>query len=223
MNFIKINENQTIWLALTASLLIHGLVFSFSEKSFIQQAQYSVQPSAQMVEVSIETVQADAGVVASEAKVLMPDTRNSSQSFNSKKIASSASPPRNDTLPYAVEGTGNIDTSERSRMTHARKPFDTNSGVKVKANPDYYQNPPPEYPELAKQMRQEGLVMLAVEVDREGAPVMVEILKSSGFHLLDQAALKAVRHWKFQPGKIGDLSVESNVTVPIRFYLHEQI
>jgi protein TonB len=97
----------------------------------------------------------------------------------------------------------------------------SNSGVKVKANPDYFQNPPPEYPELAKQMRQEGFVLLAADVDREGMPIKVEILKSSGFHLLDQAALKAVRHWKFQPGRIGSIPIESTVTVPIRFRLEK--
>ena len=88
-------------------------------------------------------------------------------------------------------------------------------------NPDYFQNPPPEYPELAKQMRQEGRVMLSVTVDRQGLPIKVEIAQSSGFRLLDQAALKAVSHWKFQPGRIGDFPVESQVTVPVRFRLEQ--
>jgi protein TonB len=91
--------------------------------------------------------------------------------------------------------------------------------IKVQANPNYFRNPPPEYPELAKQMRQEGLVMLTVDVDREGIPIKVEIKQSSGFRLLDQAAVKEVIHWKFQPGRIGDLPVESTVTVPIRYQL----
>jgi TonB family protein len=96
----------------------------------------------------------------------------------------------------------------------------TSSGlVKVEAKPDYIQNPPPSYPELAKQMRQEGIVMLSVDVDREGGPVSVEIIQSSGYRMLDQAALNAVRHWKFQPGRIGEIVIESQVRVPIRFRL----
>jgi TonB family protein len=96
----------------------------------------------------------------------------------------------------------------------------TSSGqVKAEAKPDYTQNPPPSYPELAKQMRQEGLVMLSVDVDRQGDPVKVDIIQSSGYRLLDQAALSAVSHWKFQPGSIGGITVNSTVTVPIRFQL----
>ena len=91
--------------------------------------------------------------------------------------------------------------------------------IKVQANPNYFQNPPPEYPKLAKQMRQEGLVMLAVDVGKEGSPIKVEIKQSSGYRLLDQAAVKAVSHWKFQPGSIGNIPVESTVTVLIRFRL----
>ncbi len=91
--------------------------------------------------------------------------------------------------------------------------------IKAQANPNYFKNPSPEYPELAKQMHQEGIVMLSVDVNKEGDPVNVEIIQSSGFRLLDQAALKAVRHWKFQPGRIGDIAIESEVRVPIRFRL----
>ncbi len=97
----------------------------------------------------------------------------------------------------------------------------SSSVVVTKANPDYFQNSAPEYPELAKQMRQEGLVILSVDVNRQGLPVSVEVIKSCGYRLLDGAALRAVRHWRFQPGHIGDLPVESRVTIPIRFRLEK--
>jgi protein TonB len=95
------------------------------------------------------------------------------------------------------------------------------AGVRIKANPNYFQNPSPEYPELARQMRQEGLVILSVDVDRTGEPIKVEMIQSSGYRLLDQAALKAVSHWKFQPGSMGNIPIESTVTVPIRFRLEK--
>jgi len=167
-----------------------------------------VQPSAQMVEVSIEEIKQPAGT-SSDAVVSLQgglSVLRSPTKRSFKKIASSPSAPRNDTNRAMSKGV---------RL----KPFDT--GVRVKANPDYFQNPAPGYPELARQMRQEGIVMLSVDVDKEGDPVSVEIIQSSGFRMLDQAALKAVRHWKFQPGSLGGVPVDSTVTVPIRFKLEK--
>jgi protein TonB len=39
--------------------------------------------------------------------------------------------------------------------------------------------------------------------------------------MFDEAALRAVSHWRFQPGRIGSLPVESKVTVPVRFSLEK--
>lgn len=91
----------------------------------------------------------------------------------------------------------------------------------AKIKPDYMRNQPPEYPQLAKQMRQEGLVILRVEVDQKGVPTTVEVEQSSGYQLLDQAALKAVKRWRFQPERIGGMPVKSRVSIPVRFRLEE--
>ena len=99
--------------------------------------------------------------------------------------------------------------------------FQSRAGAVTQYNPKYFQNPAPLYPERARQLRQEGLVTLLVAVDREGRPARVEIERSSGYCILDQSALEAVRGWKFQPARLGGLAVESKVRVPIRFRLEE--
>jgi len=129
-----------------------------------------------------------------------------------------------DTIPQSYSSFAGTDQSVQKKREMGAKTQQTgNQGVRVSANsnPNYFQNPPPLYPEFAKQMRQEGLVILAVTVDTNGIPIKVEINKSSGYQLLDQAALKTISHWKFLPGRIGDLPVESKVTIPIRFRLRE--
>ena len=60
-----------------------------------------------------------------------------------------------------------------------------------------------------------------VEINQKGMPVKVEVKQSSGYQLLDQAALAAVRHWRFQPERTGDLPIKSKVTIPIRFRMEE--
>ena len=87
------------------------------------------------------------------------------------------------------------------------------------AKPRYKLNPEPPYPALARRRRQEGVVLLAVQVDAAGRPETVEVQVSSGFASLDEAAVAAVRSWEFEPGRLGGEPVPSRVEVPIEFQL----
>ena len=91
--------------------------------------------------------------------------------------------------------------------------------VPPKFNADYLDNPAPMYPSLARRMGEEGRVLLRVYVEASGLPSKVEIRTSSGSERLDQAALEAVRRWKFVPARQGDQAVPAFVVVPISFYL----
>lgn len=95
----------------------------------------------------------------------------------------------------------------------------SDGGAIVDGKPDYLRNPPPVYPESARQARQEGLVVLQVIVNAEGRPDSVVIRTGSGFNPLDEAAVKAVRNWRFRPASLGGVKVRSRVVVPVRFRL----
>lgn len=91
----------------------------------------------------------------------------------------------------------------------------------IKAQPSYGRNPEPLYPPAARRRRQEGLVLLVVSVNAQGRAAAVRLKQSSGFVLLDEAALQAVRGWEFQPARLGLIAVASETEVPIRFRLSE--
>ncbi|HEY3915308.1 MAG TPA: TonB family protein [Verrucomicrobiae bacterium] len=56
--------------------------------------------------------------------------------------------------------------------------------------------PAPEYPELAKQLGQQGSVVLLLDVDDTGKITSISVKDSSGFALLDRGALGWIkRHW----------------------------
>lgn len=114
-----------------------------------------------------------------------------------------------------------VSPGEKQKEAVKTMPRSSQGTIRTKSKPGYFQNQPPEYPQLAKQMRQEGLVILLVEIDQKGMPVQVEVKQSSGHQLLDRAALKAVRQWRFQPELRGDLPVKSRVAIPVRFRLEE--
>ncbi len=95
----------------------------------------------------------------------------------------------------------------------------SNMNIKTEAVPLYRINPPPKYPRAARRRGFQGTVMLSVLVDEMGQVENVWVFTSSGYRLLDNAALKAVRDWSFEPGKIGDRKVDMWVKVPVRFEL----
>jgi TonB family protein len=75
----------------------------------------------------------------------------------------------------------------------------------------------PDYSEQAKRSRYEGIVLLRLVIDENGLPRDIRVVQSLGLGL-DEKAMEAVRHWRFQPGiKDGRaVSVDANVEVSFR-------
>ncbi len=86
-------------------------------------------------------------------------------------------------------------------------------------NAAYLRNPPPAYPALSRRRGEKGTVVLRVHVSRQGAAEEVQVRTSSGSAALDEAALEAVRQWRFVPARQGGEPVAAWVLVPIVFKL----
>lgn len=84
---------------------------------------------------------------------------------------------------------------------------------------DYLSNPAPAYPPLSRRAGEEGRVVLRVFVEPSGVAGKVEVGTSSGFTLLDNAAVRAVSRWKFIPARLGAEPVGAWVLVPVNFKL----
>jgi protein TonB len=81
--------------------------------------------------------------------------------------------------------------------------------------------PKPKYPETARRDGKEGRVLLRVLVNEEGRTASVEVNRSSGVESLDQAALEAIKRWRFSPARLGDRPVKSWVRIPVDFRLND--
>ncbi len=93
------------------------------------------------------------------------------------------------------------------------------TGAVTLAKPEAARNPPPRYPEFARKNGWEGRVMVRASVDSTGRVRSVSLASGSGYAVLDQSALQAVRTWKFRPKTIGGQPTESTVEVPVNFSL----
>jgi len=83
----------------------------------------------------------------------------------------------------------------------------------------YLQNPRPIYPALSRRLGEEGKVVVRVHVDAAGLATEVLVKTSSRFTRLDNAALEAIRQWRFVPARQGDVPTAAWVLVPIVFNL----
>lgn len=68
-------------------------------------------------------------------------------------------------------------------------------------------------------MGMEGEVLLRTRVLPNGRCDEFELVQSSGYALLDRAAMEAVRKWRFRPARRGDEQVSSRIEIPVRFRL----
>jgi protein TonB len=73
----------------------------------------------------------------------------------------------------------------------------------------------PVYPPLARQARIQGTVTLHAIIDKDGRVAQLEVV--SGHPLLVQAALDAVKQWRYKPTLLNGDPVEVDTTIQVTF------
>jgi protein TonB len=79
----------------------------------------------------------------------------------------------------------------------------------------------PTYPPASRRAGEQGTVRLKVLVDTNGRPANVEVSQGSGFARLDQAAVEAVRKWRFEAATDGSKKIQAYTQVAVTFKLTE--
>jgi protein TonB len=75
----------------------------------------------------------------------------------------------------------------------------------------------PAYPDIAKQARVQGIVILECTISPQGKVTEVKVLR--GIPLLDQAAIDAVKQWVYTPTLLNGVPVPVIMTVTVNFKL----
>jgi len=79
----------------------------------------------------------------------------------------------------------------------------------------------PLYPLIAKKSGWEGTVLVRVTVEKNGRASRIDVSRSSGHKVLDDAAVKAIRRWTFHPARDGNIPIRSVVVIPLKFSLKQ--
>ncbi len=116
-------------------------------------------------------------------------------------------------LGGVIGGTGAVPIAPLAPREKPRAPVRVGGRVK---EPKLVRRVEPTYPPLAMQTRMQGTVIVDAVIDEHGDVTEVKVV--SGPPLLIQAALDAVRRWKYEPTYLNEqpVAVQLNVTVAFR-------
>lgn len=117
--------------------------------------------------------------------------------------------------PSAIEGLG-ARTIVPPPPPEPPAPIRLHSGMKA---PVKIADVAPVYPIIARSAHKEGVVILETVLDAQGRVESVRVLRS--IPLLDQAAVDAVRQWRFTPALLNNEAVPVVMTVTVNFELRE--
>lgn len=81
-------------------------------------------------------------------------------------------------------------------------------------------NPAPSYPSMSRRLGEQGRVILEVYILANGTVGEAKIKESSGFFRLDNAALQAVKKWRYQPARRGQQAIDFWYVQPLSFSLN---
>jgi protein TonB len=95
----------------------------------------------------------------------------------------------------------------------------SDAAPKLISQVEYVQEPAPRYPSQSRRLREQGLVVLRVEIDEGGRACDIQIESSSGHARLDEAAREAVARAVFRPYVEDGAPRRALVLIPIEFSL----
>lgn len=108
---------------------------------------------------------------------------------------------------------GRLEMHGISHLPALPPPLTSSEVVTAMTKENAISTPQPDYPLAARQNRIQGSGIFRLVLTKDGRVDSIQVIKSTGSKLLDDAAEKALRLWRFKPGVMQD------VRIPINFAL----
>jgi periplasmic protein TonB len=175
-------------------------------------------PIAQIVHVKPQVHLMDAGklvtpkVIPKDIKIIKEDAPDMSMGMQGGVVGGVAGGQMGGVIGGVIGGVGAAPPPPKPTQQRIRQ------GGQVQAA-KLVNKVQPMYPPLARQTRISGTVRLHAIIAKNGSVEQLEVI--SGHPLLVQAALDAVRQWKYQPTTLNGENVEVDTTIDVIFSLNQ--
>ena len=186
-------DSREIFLAISPSMMI-------TEQIVSSPNQFSISVAEQMGQEKIELLNTEIIIPSKNAAILGFEGRDGTPYFLALHL---------------LTAPGKKGPSIGGVMGGASGPVRAVGAIKP---PRLIKKVNPVYPEAAKAAGVEGIVILEVETDEQGNVVRTTLLRS--VPLLDQAAIEAVKQWKYEPAIIDGKPTGIIFTVTVAFRLN---
>ncbi len=151
-------------------------------------------------------------VVAKKTETPKPLQKKQSLSVPQKTIPKTAPVVKEEKMNPEILSHHKPNTTSKPQI---KRPDDT--PTIIAPYPVY--NPSPSYPSRAFRMKIQGRVVLGVEIHASGLPGKIKVQASSGYAILDKAALEILQKWRFSPAFQEGKAIASFLEIPIVFQL----
>ncbi|GIU02749.1 energy transducer TonB [Shewanella morhuae] len=215
---VDTNQNRVTLSFITPSKSVSA-VANITSTTPIQQSTSSTKNINNAAKPRLRSKPIDKSIVAAAdnakvAKQIEQNLATPSTSILNKALAAQ------DIAADLVNKNINIEPTESTTSTAKPDTSSAKTNIVELTKPLFATQPPkPEYPRIARRKGLEGTATVEVMFNELGEQLALTLVKSSGFSLLDQAALQAVETWQFE-APAPKLANHYKVTVPIRFALN---
>ncbi|HNY50237.1 MAG TPA: energy transducer TonB [Smithella sp.] len=218
-------EQNSITPAILGSLLIHlaagALLILFLSADFTSSPKLN---GINLVWVSLATqTDKNSGNITKNVSFPKTSVQNTKQNAfmtgqSTAKISDTADHKQAVSISALDEGQTENHSGAKNTVDNGNiiLPSSLNTAI---AYPLYKENTPPAYPETARVRGYEGMVLIVAEILSNGRVGKIKIGKSSGYAILDQSAIEAVKPWKFEPARKSGTPFTAWVELPIKFML----
>lgn len=218
---VQIEETQAPLVAAIETQTITKEVINQEIPAIKKQKQTTIKknaiPQQQQLPSDSSPEKIDVSVTAKTAQL---NTENSIEAEPAKEKTVEVLPIPKPTLSSSLVNTqSNSESIHPEKIAEKASPVHEKTGVSISAS--YAKNnQKPEYPAMSRRLNEQGTVVLLVLVLEDGTAGKVDIKKSSGFPLLDDAAKVAVIQWHFIPAKIDGQPISESYNLSIPFVLN---
>jgi len=234
--------NHTYFLPFLVSTVVHGAVL-YSLAGSIDEPKVYLPQSLTALEICIQGSVSDIAPVPAEREVTEP-TEKEEEAIEEKETAQ---PERPRKVVRTVVDAASVVEQPAVAAPEERKEEVVHTPLQKKealtavpptqrgnsevmhagavgsdngfSEPELTYNPTPKYPRKARREEQEGMVVVMIAINDIGDVTAANVATSSGYPLLDNAAVTTVKKWRFVPAKKQGKAIASERVIPFVFKL----